>query len=795
MSLVQIFWPLCSGGRVFVAPQSARGDPVAICKIISTEKISITAATPTEYISWIDYGDAESLRTSPWSLAISGGENVTEKMVLAFDKLKMPKFRLMNCYGPTEITFFSHVAEIDIGKDKGGFADFVPWSNVSFYIVDSKLNPLPAGVPGELAIGGMGVASGYYDNKDLTAERFVHDPYASEDFIDRGWTTMHLTGDRGRLTANGALLLEGRIAGDTQIKLRGLRIDLQEIESSIIQGSEGIIIHAVVSIRQSRGTEVELLVGHVEFSPSKTPINANAFIAKVVNNLPLPQYMHPTLVIPVERIPRTESGKLDRLAVKALPLPQKQQGKTTLDNLSETESHLLKLWRDVLAEEILDSCTVDQESDFFQVGGTSMLLTVLRLRIKETFAIDIPLVQLFDVSTLGRMAAQIHAAIHSSQVVTAGDTQTQVITPASTPAPVAVPKEVIDWDSETSFSASIIPSTVLGSNEPRVVILTGATGFLGKKVLQRLVDTPSIKKIYCIAIRPDYSRTDVMFSSSKVVVYRGDQSLPLLGLPPSEITPILSEADAIIHNGADVSFLKSYTSLRQVNVASTKQLASWAVEYGLQFHYISTASVANLSERESYPSVSVRDFKPATDGSNGYMASKWASEIFLENMNREYLMPLVIHRPSSITGPGAPDTDVMGSLFKYSKQMQAIPRGKYIKGWIDLISLDSAASKVVKVVRRGIQDLDVQYVYESGEVQIKSTDMRKSMEEQTGEDVKELSIEEWVRRAEILGMNSMVGAFLLGMQDQPLLMTKPEKEIEEEDLDDLPECMRAKMGL
>ncbi|KAF1937576.1 putative hybrid NRPS/PKS enzyme [Clathrospora elynae] len=795
MSLVQIFWPLCSGGRIFVAPQSARGDPVAICKIISTEKISITAATPSEYISWVDYGDAESLRKSPWSLAISGGENVTEQMVLAFDKLKMPNFRLMNCYGPTEITFFSHVAEIDVGKDKGGFADFVPWFNVSSYILDSKLNPLPAGVPGEVAIGGMGVASGYYDKKNLTAERFLHDPYASEDFIDLGWTTMHLTGDRGRLTANGALLLEGRIAGDTQIKLRGLRIDLQEIEWSIVQGSEGIIIHAVVSVRQSRETEVELLVGHVEFSPSKTPTNANAFIAKVVSNLPLPQYMRPAMVIPVERIPRTESGKLDRLAVKALPLPQKQQGKTTSGNLSETESRLLKLWRDVLAEEILDSHTVDQESDFFQVGGTSMLLTVLRLRIKETFAIDIPLVQIFDVSTLGRMAAQIHAAIYSSQAVTPGDTQTQFVTPASTSAPVAVLKEAIDWESETAFSASIIPSTVLGSNEPRVVILTGATGFLGKKVLQRLVDTPSIEKIYCIAIRPDYSRTDAMFSSSKVVVYRGDQSLPLLGLPPSEITPILSEADEIIHNGADVSFLKSYTSLRQVNVASTKQLAIWAVEYGLQFHYISTASVANLSGRESYPSVSVRDFKPATDGSNGYIASKWASEIFLENMNREYLMPLVIHRPSSITGPGAPDTDVMGSLFKYSKQMQAIPRAKYIEGWIDLISLDSAASKIVKVVRCGIQDLDVQYVYENGEVQIKSTDMKNSMEEQTGEDFKELSIEEWVRRADILGMNSMVGAFLLGMQDQPLLMTKPERKIEEEDLDNLPECVRVKMGL
>ena len=420
----------------------------------------------------------------------------------------------------------------------------------------------------------------------------------------------------------------------------------------------------------------------------------------------------------------------------------------------------------------------------------------LRSRIKEAFDIDVPLVHLFDVSTLGRMAAKIHCVLHPNQTVSLGTTQNLEDTSASTPArPAPAAKEVIDWEAEVSIPTTIVPSTVLGSNEPRVVILTGATGFLGKAILQRLVATPSIEKIYCIAIRPDYSRTDPVFSSPKVVVHRGDQSLPLLGLPPSEITPILSDADTIIHNGADVSFLKSYHSLHQVNVASTRQLASWAVEYGLQIHYISTASVANLAKRESYPSLSVRDFKPVTDGSNGYIATKWASEVFLENINREFLMPLVIHRPSSITGPGTPETDVMGSLFKYSKQMQAIPRSKYIQGWIDLVSLDSAASKIVKVVRRGIQDLDVQYIYESGEVQVKSEDMKKSMEEQTGEDIKELTIEEWVRRAEVLGMNSMVGAFLLDMQDQPLLMTKPEKEVEEDDLEDLPECVRQRLGL
>ncbi|RDL40494.1 uncharacterized protein BP5553_00473 [Venustampulla echinocandica] len=793
MSLVQILWPLCSGGSIYVVPQSGRGDPVAISNIISSENISVTAATPSEYISWIRFGDLDSVRKSTWTLAISGGELVTRNFAQVFRDLDKPGLQVMNCYGPTEITFFSHFSEFFFADNDwvATSPSLVPWTNYATYIVDSSLKPVPAGVPGEVVISGMGVSSGYLNMKEITNQRFLADNFASNDFIAQGWNTMHLTGDRGRLLPDGSLLLEGRIAGDTQIKLRGLRVDLQDIEAAIISSSQGRILHAIVSVRRSQPAGPEFLVGHVEFSPRHPSKNTDAFIKSILLELPLPQYMHPALIIPVEDLPRTSSGKIDRLSVKLLPLAQKYQSNNSSQALNETEPQLLQLWEEILTTEVMDHFTIDSQSDFFQVGGSSLLLVQLQALIKKTFSIDLPLVQLFDVSTLGKMAARIHNGQHPNE--TSSPSQVPEIADNTTSRLSAVdesiglgaqtshssdlltdsnPGDSIHWEMEVSLSSSLEASIVLGVNVPRAVVLTGSTGFLGKAILQRLVSTPSIEKIYCIAVRPNSQRSDPVFSSPKVLVYTGDQSLPLLGLTYSETVSILSDADAIIHNAADVSFLKTYYSLRKTNVESTKQLADWAVIHGLQFHYISTASVTYLSGQESYPSISVRDFKPPVNGSNGYIASKWASEVHLERMNQKFGMPLVIHRPSSITGPGASETDVMSSLLKYSKMLHAIPKSDYIKGYFDFISVEKAANEIVESVQRGVEDVEAQYVFESGELQMESEGMKKSMEMQTGESFVELSIWDWVKRAEILGLNSMVAAFLNGVTTQGLLMTK-----------------------
>lgn len=773
MSLAQIFWPLCSGGSVYVVPQSARGDPVALSQIISSEKISITAATPSEYISWLRYGSLDSLRSSSWSFGVSGGEKVTHSLMQTFKELDKQGLRLMDCYGPTEVTFFCHFSELsfaDYDEWDQRHSRLFPWFNFSTYIVDSEIEPVPVGVPGEVVIGGMGIASSYLNMQELTDRRFLPDKFSSENLKARGWHTMHLTGDRGRLHPDGTLLLEGRIVGDTQIKLRGLRIDLQDIEATLIQASHGQVLHAIVSVRNLQPSDTEFLVGHVELTPGRFSTDTEAFIRKLLVEIPLPQYMRPAFIVPVEKLPRTTSGKVDRLSVNALPLSQTDQRSNSPRAISQTESRLLQLWEEVLTKKITDHFIIGPESDFFEVGGSSLLLVGLQALIKKTFSVDLPLNQLFDGSRFGRMATKIHA--HQRLIETSPAPHlTAESSDEKNPVPPTV-SELIDWEREVSTPPSLTPYVVLGINKPRTVVLTGSTGFLGKALLRRLVSARSIGKIHCVAIRPGSSHFDSSFSSPKVQVHIGDQSLPFLGLKSSDAATVFSEADAIIHNGSDVSFLKTYNSLRRVNVESTKVLANWAVTYGLQFHYVSTASVAYLSGQESYPSVSVRSFEPPADGSNGYIASKWASEVYLEGMNERFDMPVVIHRPSSITGPGVPGTDVMGSLLKFSKMMHAVPKSEYIKGHFDFVSVDNVAKGIVNSVQRGVEDMEIRYVFESGDVQIESSRMKENLERQTGEMFVELTIQEWTRRAEVLGLNTMVAAFLKGTDGQGLLMTK-----------------------
>lgn len=190
--------------------------------------------------------------------------------------------------------------------------------NYAVVIMDKDLKPVPIGVPGEDLIGGAGPARGYLNNPELTRQKFITNLYAPPEYIAKGWTTAYRSGDRGRLRADGALLFDGRIDGDSQIKLRGLRIELEDIESSITKTSNGSLVEAVVSVH-GQG-DIEFLMARVVFANDFAD-NQEAFLKMLRSQLPLPQYMCPAMIIPIERMPLTPHLKVDRRALKALPLP------------------------------------------------------------------------------------------------------------------------------------------------------------------------------------------------------------------------------------------------------------------------------------------------------------------------------------------------------------------------------------------------------------------------------------------------------------------------------------------
>lgn len=391
---------------------------------------------------------------------------------------------------------------------------------------------MPIGVPGEVLILGAGCSIGYLNNDELThQQKFFYDVDIPPEYLSKGWTTAYRSGDRGRLRADGALLFDGRMDGDTQIKLHGLRIELGEIESSILNTSDGTITEAVVTVRGD-----EFLVAHVLLSPDFAPGDSDTFLKKLKAGLKakLPLYMCPAMIIPVERMPLTPHLKIDRRAISALPLPQSSTLNKGNDQvgLSETETQLRNLWRTVISREAAEVFTIDGATDFFHVGGSSMLLPLLQAKIRSGLDTVLPLASFFQASTLSAMAAKIEET-------------------AST--------KTVEWVAETDVSHLSFEATSLGAlsamdgmdvaNRGKTILLTGSTGFLGRAILRKLVDNENVAKIHCLAVRPKdgCSRDRMAVKSEKIIVHEGDLAEPLLGLSPNEFAALASNVNMIIH--------------------------------------------------------------------------------------------------------------------------------------------------------------------------------------------------------------------------------------------------------
>ncbi|KAL8919690.1 MAG: hypothetical protein Q9208_006643 [Pyrenodesmia sp. 3 TL-2023] len=304
----------------------------------------------------------------------------------------LKSFNLHNFYWPAE----SITCDIPAG---------FPLLNYAVYIVDRNLELASQGVTGEILIGGPSVAYGYLNDEKLGDNRFISNPW------DNG--IVYRTGDMGYFNKDGAVMFRGRIAGDTQVKIRGIRIDLEDIEASILTASERVLHKAVVSIRGG-----DMLAAHVQFAAGHEIENSQqkAFLRQLRFMLPLPIYMIPAIFMPVDQLPVNTHGKTDRSAIQALPLPKAEQGRTGED-LSDTENHVVVIWKEVVPKEMVDAIRASSQTSFFELGGNSLLLVRLQMRINKQFDIQLSLIDLFGAASLGAMAAKVEAASLEGGVV------------------------------------------------------------------------------------------------------------------------------------------------------------------------------------------------------------------------------------------------------------------------------------------------------------------------------------------------------------------------------------------
>ncbi|PWY66108.1 putative hybrid NRPS/PKS enzyme [Aspergillus heteromorphus CBS 117.55] len=780
-SVWQIFMALANGASLFIAPATHRGDPVALMDLVVREGITITGATPSEYRSWFQHGDLARLKTSQWTTAVSAGEAMTTNMIRDFQELNKSDLRLVNGYGPTEASMSSNklVVPYLTNKDhpeewmeKGAVVAGYTAPNYSIYIVDEAMNLLSVGLPGQILIGGPGIASGYLNNKELSRTRFIDDKYASPEQRASGWRWAHLTGDRGRLGADGRLRVEGRIEGDTQVKLRGYRIDLQDVEAAISNASPGVFKDLVVSLHQA----TQALVAHVVFSQDYPDHKRSQ--ALEIKSLELPRYMWPARVVSIDQMPVTVHGKLDRKVLQTMDLPPIEPIKqTSTAHLTETQAQLVKLWEEVISKDILAAHHIVAESDFFAVGGTSMLLVELQRHIKSQFKKEIALPELFSANTVQKMALLIQPPEEAATTPAAAVD----VAPPSSPTPST--PTTIDWNEEIQLPCTLREQISSGTPVPVPVkssglriVLTGATGFIGRALLQQLTANPAISTIHCIAVR----NPSAIPAHDKILVHAGDLTHASLGLAPGEAQAIFREADAVIHNGADVSFMKSYHSLRRTNVESTIALIQNSLSRHIPFHYISSSGIANLAGTTTFAEVSTASFTPPPDATQGYLATKWASERLLEEAHRRFALPVYIHRPSSVTGSNAPPLDLMDNLMAYARRLNAVPmpeRSSW-KGYLDFVPVEQVVRDVAGDVLSAAGTIPsaratkVHYIHHLGR-QVSLAGVQTYLERETGAVYRALKMGEWLDEATQVGMDPLLRTYLESMDKEDVKVVFP----------------------
>jgi amino acid adenylation domain-containing protein len=372
-------WPyLTAGASLHLPDEETRSDPARLLRWLGTRGITL-AFVPTPL--------AEAM------LEEECPEHMTLRaMLTGGDKLHAPPpvglpFELVNHYGPTENTVVATFARIPPAPGRDGAPPIGrPIANVQVYLLDPHMAPVPIGVPGELHVGGASLARGYHGRPDLTAERFVPDPF-------RAGARVYKTGDLARHRPDGDIEFLGRI--DHQVKVRGFRIELGEIEAALVQHPG--VRDAVVLARTDAGEA--RLVGYVVADAGAQPTAAElrAFLKGK-----LPEYMVPQAYVSLAAFPLTANGKVDR---GALPAPDEDAAPgagTYTAPENETQEKVAALWRELLQRE-----RVGIDDNFFDLGGHSMLIVQLHRRLKETFGRELSVAEVFQYPTIAAMALHL----------------------------------------------------------------------------------------------------------------------------------------------------------------------------------------------------------------------------------------------------------------------------------------------------------------------------------------------------------------------------------------------------
>lgn len=553
---------LQKGLKVIIANENEQRMPNLLNNLIIKNNANAVQMTPSRMQFFIDnLNDIPAL--SQLKYVVLAGEPLPLNLKNTLISLGIKK--VYNGYGPSETTVFSTFTDvtnqslINIGK---------PLNNTQMYILDKDLNPVPIGISGELYISGDGVGKGYLNRIDLTKERFLDNPFNDS-------VKMYKTGDLCKYDENGELYYIERI--DNQVKIRGLRIELTEIENKIL---EFPFIKKAKVIKQQIGNR-EFISAYFIATRRIRITDLRKYLSDI-----LPNYMVPSYFTPLDDFPYTPNGKIDK---NALPVPTGilNDNHKYVPPKTDLELKLVSIW-----EQILNTKPIGITDNFFELGGDSILamnlnIQLLKMTNKITYS------DIFSCPTIIELENKITSLTKENHIDNLS--------------------ELKDKYSRILSKTIDLPS-VLEYSSPKNILLTGVTGFLGIHILDTFLQNESGTIYTIIRKEPGISSRDKLLNKlhyyfgdkydneidNRIFIIEGDTSLPGFGLNQEQLFNVVNSIDIIINAAAKVAHYGSYKDFYTVNVKSVENLIHIANTFNKKLYHISTLSVSGNSFVDQY---------------------------------------------------------------------------------------------------------------------------------------------------------------------------------------------------
>ena len=557
--LQEIFLPLLNGLSVFLLTDAQMYNIHSAVELLGGEKYGLII-TPTKLELYMQDEPFRNSIMKKISVIMSGAEIFPANLL---NKLrKYTDAAVFNGYGPTETTcgvLYSEIKDNDITIGN-------PIANTQIYILDKYLHPTPVDVTGELCIAGDGVGVGYLNRPELTAEKFIDNPF--------GAGKLYKTGDLAYWREDGNIVYIGR--NDFQVKIRGLRIELGEIENAI--SAVESISQVVVAVRKD-ATGRQLICAF--YTGSEIP-------AKEIRDIigqKLPKYMLPHIITHLYEIPLTPSGKINRKALPEVDLNAVDRSEEYVKPEGDLEKNLA-----ALMEQVLEYAPIGRDDDFFDLGGDS-LKAIEFVAEAHSEGIYFALQNIFDYPTVRRLAEHIENG-DKLQISYADVDFTAInkILAKNTVEHMCVPQE-----------------TPLGN-----ILLAGATGFLGAHILADYLEH-DIGIAYCLVRGKDTTDSEKRLSEllqfyfgdkyadcDRIKVICADLQIDFFGMPKLEYDKLLSRVDTVINAAASVKHYGSYKYFYEVNVETVKRLIDFCQSSGGKLIHISTLSVSGNSFADDF---------------------------------------------------------------------------------------------------------------------------------------------------------------------------------------------------